>query len=1039
MFRLIFLIALLPVALFGSTIPHPQVFVANQGQWPSAVLYGATTSDVSVWITKTGMILDQTGLNAAGTRQHQAVTFDVIGATGRPTLDVTRPVSGPSVSMFRKGSSATALATASSVVVRDVRPGVHVEYVWDNGAVRYNILVDPGTALPSPLFRVTGSDGLATTADGFSCKTTLGSISMSGLAAYSNTPDRERSVMPIARGSEIGFVVADRTMAEALTVDPIVSATAIHGSGNQVVTSMVLDRNGNVVVGGSTNSFDIEIPSGGARPIGQAGTDGFVACFTPDLKTILAWSYITGDSNEAVRSIAVSPLGDIWVTGESNSTDLPVSAGKGGKFSGVLDGFVFRFSADLKTILAGKYLAGNKEDRPLSITCNLSGDVLICGQTRSTAGISVSVGHDLVPNGGWDAFVLKIERTGSDVEHFTYFGSPGDDAFTTIIVDPAGNTVVAGWTGSNEFETFPVKTRVWVADPKDYYYGGHYEDVGSNPYDVEYNGGSSDAVAAKFSSEGILTFSTYFGGKGEDKARRVLADKDNRITIIGTSLSSDLPLPEGSSAVYHNKADVFMFGLSSDGLRLTSCSYFGGNGDDDAADACFDAAGNVMITGSTTSTDLPQTGSGTTNILVGADEGFLAVITSSEVLYSTVFGWTGSDMPTSMARDARGDVFIAGTTTSTLPGQAPSTNLNGFVAKWAFGTLAFRNPPAGTTFCTGSQVNVSWLTEDIAATSTYDVDYSTDMGNSWLSAAKGLKTKSYSWTVPAQRPDSGSVWLRVISTNGHTSLSPSPYVVESAPTYATQPSSGTFCPGSNITLAPEVVSTTATYQWRKNGTPISGATQRTLTISSAQTADAGSYDLVATSACGASTSSAAIIAVSAQPIISSQPQSANVADGGSVTLRVKADGEALTYQWNHNGSVVSGATSDSLELTGLTKAQEGKYRCVIGSACGSSTSNDATIIVGTTSIDDEETANVLFISPQPASDIVTVTTPFTMSVSSVINVYNVDGINVGRLSGITSTSASSFTLSLGHLPTGVYSLVVSDGTTSLRQLLMISR
>ncbi|MBK7412182.1 MAG: hypothetical protein IPI29_06470 [Ignavibacteria bacterium] len=47
----------------------------------------------------------------------------------------------------------------------------------------------------------------------------------------------------------------------------------------------------------------------------------------------------------------------------------------------------------------------------------------------------------------------------------------------------------------------------------------------------------------------------------------------------------------------------------------------------------------------------------------GADEGFLAVITSSEVLYSTVFGWTGGDMPTSMARDARGDVFIAGTTT----------------------------------------------------------------------------------------------------------------------------------------------------------------------------------------------------------------------------------------------------------------------------------------------------------------------------------------------------------------------------------------
>lgn len=1039
MFRLILLIAILPIAVFGSTIPYPQVFVANQGQWPSSVLYGATTQNVSVWITKTGMILDQTGLSADGIRQHEAVTFDVIEATGQPTLDVTRPVSGPSVSMFRKGVSSTSLATASSVVVQNVRPGVHVEYVWDNGHVRYNVLVDPGTTLPSPLFRVTGARTLATTNDGFTCATSIGSISMSGLAAYSVTPDRQRSVMPIARGSEIGFVVADRSMSEALTVDPIVSAIAIHGSGNQSITSMVLDRSGNVVVGGSTNSFDIEIPTGGARPIGQAGTDGFVACLTPDLKTIIAWSYITGDSNETVRSIAISPLGDIWATGESNSTDLPVSAAKGGKYSGILDGFVFRFSSDLKTILAGKYIAGNKEDRPLSITCNLTGDVLICGQTRSTTGLSVSVGHDLKPNGGWDAFVMKIERTGADVEHFTYFGSPGDDAFTTIIVDPAGNTVVAGWTASNEFETWPVKTRVWVPDPKDYYYGGRYEDVGSNPYDVEYNGGSSDAVAAKFSSEGILVFSTYFGGKGDDRAKRVLADKDNRISIIGTTLSTDLPIPQGSSAVYHSKSDVFLFGLSPDGLRLNSCSYYGGNGDDDAADATFDALGNIIVTGKTTSADLPQVGAGTTAITNGQDDAFLAVLTSSEVLYSTVFGWTGSDMPTSMARDARGDVFIAGVTTSTLPGSAPSTNMNGFVAKWAFGTLALRNPQAGATFCTGSQVNISWLTEDIAATSTYGVDYSTNMGQTWMAVASGLKTKSYTWTVPGQQPDSGSVLLRVTSINGHTSISPTPYVVDATPAFTTQPSSGTYCPGSTFTLAPEVVSTTATYQWRKNGTPISGATQRTLAISSAQTADAGSYDLVATTSCGTSTSTAAVINVSPKPIISTQPQSANVAEGASLVLRVKANGEALTYQWQLNGAPVSGATSDTLQLTGLTKSQEGKYRCVIGSLCESTTSDEATINVGTTSIDEGVDAERLFVSPQPATDVAYVATTFAMSGNATVDVYNVEGVNVTRTAPATQTSPWLFSINIAHMPPGVYTIVVADGATQIRQLLMVAR
>lgn len=1024
--------------MFGSSLPRPQVFIANQGQWPTSVLYGAATNDVSVWITRTGMILDQFGRDATGAHQHHAITLNVIGASGTPVLDVRTSTSSPVITMQKAGLSSSVLQTATSVIVRNIRPGIHVEYVWENGAVRYNVLVDPGTQLPSPLFTVTGASDLSATADGFTYTTSLGSIAMSGLAAYAMAPDQQRSVKPLARGSEIGFVVSDRNSSEALTVDPLVSARSIHGSGVQEITSMMLDRQGNVVIAGSTSSFDIEIPSGGATPNGAAGTDGFVACLTPDLKTIIAWTYVAGDSNEVVRSVVVSPLGDIWVAGETNSTDLPVSAAKGGKYSGTVDGFVFRFSSDLKRILAGKYLSGNKEDLPHSIACNAQGDVLICGQTRSTSGLSISVGYDLSHNGGWDAFVIKIEKTGADVEHFTYFGSPGDDAFTTIIIDQSGNTVVGGWTASNELETFPAKSRVWVADEKDYYYGGHWEESGSNPYDVEFNGGASDAIIVKFTSESLLTFSTYFGGKGEDKARRVLASKDGRITVVGTTTSSDLPLPEGSASAYRGRSDVFVFGLSPDGLRLNSCLYYGGTGNDEAGDAALDAKENIVLTGSTTSTDLPQAGAGTSNTTLGAEDVFLATVTSSEVLYSTVMGWMGSDKSTSMALDVRGDVFLAGTTTSTLPGQAPAANTDGWVAKWAYGTLAFRNPAAGSVFCTGSQVTISWITEEIAATSSYGVDYSTDNGLTWMSAASGVKAKSYIWSVPSQRPDSGMVLLRVTSTNGHAALGSTPFAVESAPTFTSQPTSATFCPSSRIELAPEVASTTATYQWRKNSVPIGGATQRTLTIASAQVGDAGSYDVVATTSCGTSTSTAAVINVAPQPIITSQPQSDKVAEGGSVILRVKADGEALTYQWNHNGALVSGATADTLELNGLTKAQEGTYRCVVGSACGSSTSSDATILVGTTSVDEEEQTNVLRVSPQPALDLITVTTPFTLSGLAVVNVYNVEGFNVGRQTSVP-TSPSSFTLSLGHLPPGVYSLVVSDGTTLLRQLLMVTR
>ncbi len=1040
MCRLLFLMLLTPVILLGSTIPHPTVFVANQGQWPKAVLYGATTENVNVWITKTGMILDQTGADVAGERLHNAVTFNVIGSTGSSSVDATNPSSVPRIYIQRSDNmNSTALPTASTVVTRNVRPGVHLEYVWDGSSVRYNVLVDPGVKLPSPLFNVSGATSITATSDGFNCQTSLGSITMSGLAAYCVAPNRTRKVISHARGSEIGFAVSNRNQSEALTVDPIVSARAIRGIGNQEVTSMALDRTGRVVVAGWTSSFDIEIPSGGATSAGAAGIDGFVACLTPDLKTIIAWTYIAGDSNEAVRSLAVSNLGDIWVTGETNSKNLPVSVLKGGVYSGAIDGFVLRYSADLSRILAGKYIAGNREDRATGIVCDIVGDAIICGQTKSTTGLSSIGGYDRTQNGGWDGFVMKIDRTGSDVVSFTYYGSPGDDAFTTVAVDNSGGMVVGGWTNSIEFEMFPLKSRIWVMDTKDYYYGGHWEDVGSSPYDIDYNGGVSDAVIVKFNADGLLVFATYFGGSDEDRANRVLVDSENRVALVGTTKSNNLPIPAGNPSVFRGKTDVFVFGLSADGLRLRSCLYFGGKSEDNAKDAAFDAAFNVTITGSTTSDDIEALGTGTASARAGMEDGFLATLSLSDIMYSTLFGWAGNDAPQAIVRDVRGDCFIAGATSSALPGQTSGGATDGFITKWAFGRLEMRAPLAGALFCTGTPVSVSWITEDISPTSTYSLDYSTDDGLTWLPGPTGIKQKSTTWTVPNARPESGKVLLRISSLNGHTALGLSAYTVESAPVFVDQPRSATFCPGSMIELAPIVESGSATYQWRKNGTALSGATQRVFSIASARSEDAGSYDVIATTLCKSVASSAAVVSVSAQPTIRTQPQSANLSIGASVTLRVQAEGQALTYQWQLNDAPINAATSDTLLLSNVSTSQQGRYRCTVGSACGSTPSAEAVISVGSLAVRDEDSKYQLLVSPQPASDVARITTPFAISTSARIQLHNVDGVNVAHAAMISTSSPTSLNISLTSLPQGTYTLVLHDGSVLLKQIIVVKR
>lgn len=855
---LLFLIA--TTSLLATPIPRPTVFVENTGQWPSSVLYGAATADMMLWITTTGMILDQRAPGASGAQEHHAVTLDVIGANGSRSVRTTRDADAPLVYFSQNSSQQRRTpTTASSVVVRNVRPGIHLEYVWDGPSVRYNVLVDAGASLPSPLFSVKGTEAFSATADGFTCRTVLGSMSMSGLAAFATLPHHSRSVTPIARGAEIGFAVQGRKGGEAITIDPIVSAYAIHGAGNQEVTSMGIDKKGNVVVAGWTSSFDIIVPSNGASPTGAAGIDGFIACFDAGLTKLLAWTYIAGDSNEVVRSLAMSPLGDIWVTGETNSKNLPVSVSKGGKYSGTIDGFVLRYASDLSHVLGGMYISGSAEDRPLSIACNLQGTALICGQTNSPTGFPPVAGFRRTPYGKWDGFVMSINRSGVDVETFTYVGGVSDDALTTITSDSVNSMVAAGWTSSNDVETFPTKTLVWVPDDNRCD-GGYWAETGLNAFDVDYNGGTTDVLVTKFASDGALIFTSYFGGSGEDRAKRILTYNDGRVMIVGTTRSKDLPVTT-SENTYGGKADVFAVAVSGDGTRIRTSVYFGGEGDDDAGDATWDAMGNPMITGTTTSSTLPIVGPGASAESKGRTDGFLSIISATEVLFSTTFGWTGDDMPTAVARNADGDGIIAGTTTSSFGGNTVGIGTDGFVLKWAFGTLVVRTPMAGTSFCAGTNASITWITDGIEKAATFNVDYSADAGQTWTNMAAGIKATSYNALVPAQAGTSGNIIFRVSSSHGHVASSPASYMVMPMTTITTQPTSVSADSGSTVTLQTEATGEGVTYQWQFNGVNIAGATSATYAMTNVSKTQQGAYRCVIGSACGAVTSSIATVTV----------------------------------------------------------------------------------------------------------------------------------------------------------------------------------
>jgi hypothetical protein len=145
------------------------------------------------------------------------------------------------------------------------------------------------------------------------------------------------------------------------------------------------------------------------------------------------------------------------------------------------------------------------------------------------------------------------------------------------------------------------------------------------------------------------------------------------------------------------------------------------------------------------------------------------------------------------------------------------------------------------------------------------------------------------------------------------------------------------------------------YQWQKNGVPVAGATNATLTLTSLTINDSATYTAQATNSAGAVTSSAAVLAVTevtvnppnVAPTITSQPSaSQSVAAGGSASFSVTAVGlPAPTYQWKKNGVIISGATNATLALPFVTTSDSANYVVVVSNLAGSVTSNVAALSV----------------------------------------------------------------------------------------------
>lgn len=360
-------------------------------------------------------------------------------------------------------------------------------------------------------------------------------------------------------------------------------------------------------------------------------------------------TYLGGKYGDTANGIALDSSGNAYVTGSTTSTNFPTSSAHQSSNAGDADVFVTKLDSTGTSLGYSTYLGGSDYDTGNAIAVDSSGNVYVTGTTSSSNFPTVSSVFQGSYGGKSDAFVAKLDSTGSNLTYASYLGGSGADYGQGIAVDHSGNAYVTGTTESTDFPTV-------------------------NPFQGG-NDGSSDVFVAKVNNSGsALIYSTYLGGSGADSGRGITVDSSGNAYVTGYTYSTNFPLVNPLQNVNAGSADAFVAKFSSDGTALLYSTYLGGSDLDRGTAIALGASGNIYLTGDTRSVAFPVT-PGTFQAAKKEDQdaygnyqedAYVTKLnpTGSQLVYSTYLGGSAVDQGTGISVDSLENAYITGLTQS---------------------------------------------------------------------------------------------------------------------------------------------------------------------------------------------------------------------------------------------------------------------------------------------------------------------------------------------------------------------------------------
>ncbi|BCB77874.1 hypothetical protein Pflav_042840 [Phytohabitans flavus] len=550
----------------------PLTFVENRGQADGQVRYLAHGSRYGFYFTPDSLAISllerdsKTGVN---------LFLDFVGAN--PDVSVAAADRAASTVSYLQADlpsgSRSGLPTYGEVLYRQLWPGVDMAVTGKDGVLKYEFHVAPGARIDEIQLAYRGAGGLTTDGTGaLLVDTPLGVLRDTPPVSYQVIGGQRVPVGSRYKvaGDSYGFAVDGHDPAHGLVIDPgLEYSTYLGGFGNQTGAAIAVDASGSAYVTGYTQSPTFPTTPGAFDRTGSASNDldAFVSKLNPSGTALVYSTFLGGSNFDQGRDLAVDAAGNAYVAGQTRSSTFPTTS--------------------------------NAYDRTFNVdTCPR------CGIDQ------------------YDAFVAKVNPTGSGLVYSTFLGGFDIDDILAIALDGSGQAYVAGQTASSNFPTT------------------------SGAFDTTANG-EYDGFVAKFNASGSqLVYSTRLGGTDNELPSAIAVDAAGNAVVGGSTRSAGFPTTPGTLQPVHaggafiDLFDGFVTKVDPTGSALVWSTFLGGDKPESVSEVILDASGNTYILGGTQSPTFPTTPGTFDTTFDGTSQSFAAKLdpSASTLLYSTFLG-----------------------------------------------------------------------------------------------------------------------------------------------------------------------------------------------------------------------------------------------------------------------------------------------------------------------------------------------------------------------------------------------------------------